>query len=206
MTRTRPNRLHTFSDAVPLRPGARPLVVVSVLPVVGGILSWKSPRFRKRPVSFRFQVFLSRPEIIELPLAKAGVVLVLAGVAFKVGAFPFNVWIPDVYQGAPAPTTAFLAVGSKAAGVFALIALTALDNAPFSGTESLLRNILIPVAGLTLLLGNVSALGQQNTKRLLGLSGISHAGFLLLGIIAAILHATIGAVILLVLIKVIKRA
>ncbi len=142
---------------------------------------------------FRFdhlQSFLSRPEIQSLPLVKAGVVLVLSGIAFKVGAFPFNVWIPDVYQGAPSPTAAFLAVGSKAAGVFALLLLTTggpvIDNAPFLGMKHMMVNILVPVAGLTLLFGNITALGQVNVKRLLGLSGISHAGFLLIGVIAAI--------------------
>jgi NADH-quinone oxidoreductase subunit N len=132
------------------------------------------------------QIFLSRPEIQSLPLVKAGVVLVLSGVAFKIGAFPFNVWVPDVYQGAPSPTTAFLTIGSKAAGVFALISLTVLSGAPFKLMQHMLVNILVPVAGLTLLFGNITALGQVNVKRLLGLSGISHAGFLLIGVLAAI--------------------
>lgn len=131
------------------------------------------------------QVFLSRPEIQSLPLVKAGVVLVLTGVAFKIGAFPLNIWIPDVYQGAPSPTAAFLAIGSKGAGVFALITLTVLSGAPFMHMQEMLRNILVPVAGLTLLFGNITALGQVNVKRLLGLSGISHAGFLLIGVIAS---------------------
>lgn len=138
---------------------------------------------------FRFdnlQVFLARPEIQSLPLVKTGVVLVLTGIAFKIGAFPFNIWIPDVYQGAPYPTTAFLAMGSKAAGVFALLTLTVINNAPFMLMQHMLVNILVPVAGLTLLFGNITALGQVNVKRLLGLSGISHAGFLLIGVIAAI--------------------
>lgn len=121
-----------------------------------------------------------------LPLVKAGVALVLAGVAFKVGAFPFNTWIPDVYQGAPSPVTAFLAVGSKAAGVLSLILLCTMYNAPFANIDGLLIAILIPVTALTLLLGNIAALGQRNVKRLMGLSGMSHAGFLLLGVIAAI--------------------
>ena len=136
---------------------------------------------------FRFdhlQVFVTAHA--DLAIVKAGVALTLAGVAFKLGAFPFNVWIPDVYQGAPAPTTAFLAVGSKGAGVFALILLTVLTNAPFRDIDPMLVKILVPVAGLTLLFGNLPALGQRNVKRLLGLSGMSHAGWLLIGVLAAI--------------------
>ncbi len=122
-----------------------------------------------------------------LALVKVAVMLVLGGVAFKVGAFPFNVWIPDVYQGAPAPTASFLATASKGAGVFALVMLTALDGSPFVGMRDTLVNVLVPVTALTLLLGNIPALGQLKVKRLLGLSGISHAGFLLMGVIAAIM-------------------
>lgn len=119
-------------------------------------------------------------------LVKLGVTLVLGGVAFKIGAFPFNVWIPDVYQGAPTPTTAFLATASKGAGVCALVILTAVTGAPFGMMPETLMKVLIPVTGLTLLFGNIPALGQLNVKRLMGLSGISHAGFLLLGVLAAI--------------------
>lgn len=142
---------------------------------------------------FRFdhlQTFLAKLAIIGgghlPPVALAGIVLTLAGVAFKLGAFPFNVWIPDVYQGAPSPSTAFLAVGSKGAGVFALLALAVLPAAPFYGVRGVILDILVPVTALTLLFGNIAALGQNNVKRLMGLSGISHAGFLLLAICATI--------------------
>ncbi len=126
-------------------------------------------------------------------LVQAGAILVLGGVAFKIGAFPFNVWIPDVYQGAPSPTAAFLATGSKAAGVFSLVLLTAVEGAPFAGMKDSVVKILIPVTALTLLVGNIPALGQLNVKRLMGLSGISHAGFLLMGVIAAITAETDSA-------------
>lgn len=132
------------------------------------------------------QVFLARSEVTDLPLVKAGVILTLCGVAFKIGAFPFNLWIPDVYQGAPTPSTAFLTIGSKAVGVFALLGLTVLSRGPFVHMQEMLVSILVPVAVLTLLFGNITALGQLNVKRLLGLSSISHAGFLLIGVIAAI--------------------
>ena len=134
-----------------------------------------------------FLVQLSQANAGHLPpVAIAGIALVLAGVAFKVGAFPFNVWIPDVYQGAPSPVTAFLAVGSKGAGVFALLALVALPYAPFRDVSPVILAILAPIAALTLIFGNIAALGQNNVKRLMGLSGISHAGFLLIAVCATI--------------------
>ncbi len=115
-------------------------------------------------------------------LASAGIVLVLAGVAFKIGAFPFQIWIPDVYQGAPTPVTAFLAVGSKAAG-FAILLILARDV--FASYAWLVTPVLTVMAAATILFGNIAALTQYNVKRILGLSGVSHAGFLLLGVVAA---------------------
>jgi len=125
-------------------------------------------------------------------LASAGIVLVLCGVCFKIGAFPFQIWIPDVYQGAPTPVTAYLAVGSKAAGFAVLLTLVHTAFAPYAG---LVAPVLTVLAALTLIFGNIAALTQHNVKRLIGLSGVSHAGFLLLGVVAS-LHtsAAIGAV------------
>jgi NADH-quinone oxidoreductase subunit N len=115
-------------------------------------------------------------------LAVAGALLVVGGVAFKIGAFPFQIWVPDVYQGAPTPVTAFLAVSSKAAGFAVLLLLVHRVFAP-------LAYVLVPVltllAGATILFGNLSALTQRNTKRLMGLSGVSHAGYLLIGVVAS---------------------
>jgi NADH-quinone oxidoreductase subunit N len=115
-------------------------------------------------------------------LASVGIVLVLAGVAFKIGAFPFQIWIPDVYQGAPTPVTAFLAVASKAGGFAVLLSLTLRA---FSAYDWLVTPILTAMAMATILFGNLAALTQHNVKRLIGLSGVSHAGFLLLGVAAA---------------------
>jgi NADH-quinone oxidoreductase subunit N len=115
-------------------------------------------------------------------LASAGIVLVLAGVAFKIGAFPFQIWIPDVYQGAPTPVTAFLAIGSKAAGFAVLLVLA---NTVFAAYDWLVTPVLTLMAAATILFGNLAALTQHNVKRLIGLSGVSHAGFLLLGVVAA---------------------
>ncbi|HEY4245306.1 MAG TPA: NADH-quinone oxidoreductase subunit N [Lacunisphaera sp.] len=116
-------------------------------------------------------------------LAIAGALLVIGGVAFKIGAFPFQIWIPDVYQGAPTPVTAFLAVSSKAAGFAVLLVLVDQVFAPLS---AILRPVLSIMAAATILFGNLSALTQRNDKRLMGLSGISHAGYLLLGVVASL--------------------
>ena len=114
-------------------------------------------------------------------LASIGIVLVLSGVAFKIAAFPFQIWVPDVYQGAPTPVTAFLAVASKGAGFLVLLALART----FSPCAWLIAPVLTLMAGATLLFGSIAALTQHNVKRLMGLSGVSHAGFLLLGVVAA---------------------
>ena len=110
-----------------------------------------------------------------------GVLLVLVGLGFKIAAFPFQIWAPDVYQGAPSPATAFLAVGSKAAGFVLLLRVlfTAVPEVAAQWT-----NLLILISGITILYGNLCAIPQRNVKRLLGYSSIAHAGYLLLGIAA----------------------
>lgn len=124
-------------------------------------------------------------------LASVGVVLVLAGVAFKIGAVPFQIWIPDVYQGAPTPVTAFLAVASKTAGFAVLLPLVYV----FSPYATLVTTALGIMAGATILFGNLAALTQHNVKRLIGLSGVSHAGYLLVGAIAALsVPQAVGAI------------
>lgn len=124
-------------------------------------------------------------------LAKAGIVLVLAGIAFKIGGVPFQIWIPDVYQGAPTPVTALLAVGSKAAGFSVLLVLAGV----FAPCKALVIPVLSVMAGATIIFGNLAALTQYNVKRLIGLSGVSHAGYLLIGVIAAYSDSSaVGAV------------
>lgn len=112
-----------------------------------------------------------------------GVSLLLISIGFKVGAVPMQIWIPDVYQGAPTPTTTFLSVASKAAGfAIALRIITPFIETDFlSGPLSLIISIM---AAATLLYGNLAAIGQNNFKRLLAYSSIAHAGFLMLGIAA----------------------
>ena len=107
--------------------------------------------------------------------------LLLVGLAFKVAAVPFQFWVPDVYQGAATPVTAFLSVGSKSAGF--IIAYRLLH--PFLASPVLhgtTISLLVALAGATLLVGNLAAIPQTNFKRLLAYSSISHAGFLLLAL------------------------
>ncbi|NDV62425.1 NADH-quinone oxidoreductase subunit N [Puniceicoccales bacterium CK1056] len=112
-----------------------------------------------------------------------GSVLVLTGIAFKIGVVPFQIWIPDVYQGAPTPVTAFLAVSSKAAGFYLLYLLL---RGPFAALEHVTVPLLTVIAILTLLFGNIAALGQRNVKRVMGMSGVAHAGILLMGLLASL--------------------
>ena len=117
------------------------------------------------------------------PLTLTGIALILGGVAFKLGAFPFHAWIPDVYQGAPTPTTAFLGTASKAAGAFTLVLLA---TGPFAPIALKLAPLLAGVAVLTLLVGNLGALATTDVKRTLALSGVSHAGFILAAVTVAL--------------------
>ena len=111
-----------------------------------------------------------------------GLLLVLVGLGFKIAAFPFQLWAPDVYQGAPSPTTAFLAVGSKAAGFVLLLRVLFLAVPDITAQWS---RLLIVISGITILYGNLCAIPQRNIKRLLGYSSIAHAGYMLLGIAAS---------------------
>jgi NADH-quinone oxidoreductase subunit N len=108
-----------------------------------------------------------------------GLLLVLVGLGFKIAAFPFQIWAPDVYQGAPTPTTAFLAIGSKAAGFVLLLRVLFLAISPVTHQWT---KLFIVISAITILYGNLCAIPQRNLKRLLGYSSIAHAGYLLLGI------------------------
>jgi NADH-quinone oxidoreductase subunit N len=115
---------------------------------------------------------------VESGAASLGMVFVLVALGFKIAAVPFQIWVPDVYQGAPTPVTAYLSVGSKAAGFIVLIRVLQ----PFMTLPQTQRLIAV-IALLTLLYGNLAALPQTNLKRLLAYSSIAHAGYLLIGIV-----------------------
>ncbi len=107
-----------------------------------------------------------------------GFMLVIVALGFKIAAAPFQLWVPDVYQGAPTPITAFLSVGSKAAGFVVLIRLVnTFMDVPLV-REKVVGTMFV-LAALTLIYGNLAALPQTNLKRLLAYSSIAHAGYLL---------------------------
>jgi NADH-quinone oxidoreductase subunit N len=110
-----------------------------------------------------------------------GFLLVLVGIGFKVAAVPFQFWVPDVYQGAPTPVTAFLSVGSKAAGFIVLIRVVETFLAVPQLRGKVIA-ILAALAALTLIYGNLAAMPQNNLKRLLAYSSIAHAGYLLIAV------------------------
>ena len=115
------------------------------------------------------------------PILLIAVGLVVAGLAFKIAAVPFHAWAPDAYQGASAPVAAFLAAGSKAAG---LAALGRVGLVAFGSEARLLSVVLIGLATLSIVVGSFVALAQTDMKRLLAYSSITHAGYALLGLIA----------------------
>jgi NADH-quinone oxidoreductase subunit N len=107
-----------------------------------------------------------------------GVMLILVALGFKIAAAPFQLWVPDVYQGAPTPVTAFLSVGSKAAGFIVLVRVLAVFLA-VPAIQAKVVSVLALLAILTLLYGNLAAMPQDNLKRLFAYSSIAHAGYLL---------------------------
>ena len=127
------------------------------------------------------------------PLLLAGAAMLLVGFGFKVAIAPFHVWTPDVYEGAPTPVTAFMAAGPKAAGFasflrvflfgFPVAAATAAGTAKYAHASWLAA--LAIMAALTMTVGNVVAIAQNNVKRMLAYSSIAHAGYALVGFVAA---------------------
>jgi NADH-quinone oxidoreductase subunit N len=123
------------------------------------------------------------------PAFLVAVVLVFAGMAYKIAAAPFQFWCPDVYEGAPTSVAAFLAVASKGAGFAAILRFVGAATGGGQGlTEALtahnesVRIVLLGMALVTMTIGNVAALRQRNAKRLLAYSAIAHAGYLLMGV------------------------
>ncbi|MGE0490886.1 MAG: NADH-quinone oxidoreductase subunit N [Vulcanimicrobiota bacterium] len=114
-------------------------------------------------------------------LVRAGMMLVLAGLAFKVSAVPLHNWTPDVYEGAPTSVTAFMSVATKAAALTVLIRIFAHQKGEFSPVWMAMVGGLVVTSVLT---GNLMALAQTRVKRMLAYSGIGHAGYLLMAITA----------------------
>lgn len=112
-----------------------------------------------------------------------GAGLVLVGLGFKVGAVPFHMWTPDVYQGAPSTVTAFMAVGAKAGGFAALLRVFVVAFSQSLAITANLTTILWVMAAITMIVGNVLAISQRNIKRMLAYSSIAHAGFILMAFV-----------------------
>ena len=128
-----------------------------------------------------------------------GILLVVFGMLFKVAAVPFHVWTPDAYEGAPTPVTAFMSVGPKAAAFAMFLRLFAGEIGAFSPPafanvfapdRAPWINILWIASALTMIYGNLAALTQDNVKRMLAYSSIAHAGYALLGLVAASEYGT----------------
>ncbi|MHB1133763.1 MAG: NADH-quinone oxidoreductase subunit N [Chloroflexota bacterium] len=115
------------------------------------------------------------------PLPLLGMVLIVCGLGFKITAVPFQMWAPDVYQGAPTPVTAFLSVASKASGFAVLVRLMTTALGPLQVEW---QTIFAALAVVTMTVGNLAAIPQQNIKRLMGYSSIAMAGYLLVGMAA----------------------
>jgi len=124
---------------------------------------------------------LTSGELAVAPLLIVGVMLVVVGLGFKIAMFPFHMWAPDVYQGAPTPIAAFMSTGSKAAGFAVLLRVLASAT---GGTAPDWGQILSILAILTMFIGNIAAISQKNLKRMLAYSSIAHAGYVLVGVVA----------------------
>jgi NADH-quinone oxidoreductase subunit N len=134
--------------------------------------------------------FLAETTLVDDGVLLLGIVFLLVGLAFKVGAAPFHMWTPDVYQGAPTPVTTFMAAATKAAAFAALLRILV-------GAFDLYRVDWRPaIAGLaivSLLVGSIAALAQTDVKRMLAYQSIAHAGYILIGVQAATIKGTSAA-------------
>jgi NADH-quinone oxidoreductase subunit N len=121
-------------------------------------------------------------EMSDDPLILAGIALVAVGLAFKVSIAPFHQWTPDVYQGAPTPVTSFMAVATKVAAFAVFLRFFVVALGP---SVEIWQPALAALATISILVGNVGALGQRSLKRLLGYSGIAQGGYVLVGVVVA---------------------
>lgn len=127
---------------------------------------------------------LAKPEInisLSHPIFVIAIVILLAGLGFKIAAVPFHQWSPDTYEGAPTPIAAYISVAPKLAG-FAIILRIFYVSLPAAKNEWVIFLVLISILSMTL--GNLVAIAQKNIKRLLAYSSIAHAGYILIGVVA----------------------
>jgi NADH-quinone oxidoreductase subunit N len=125
---------------------------------------------------------VSKPGVGSDALLLIGVALTFVGIAFKASIAPFHQWTPDVYEGAPTPITGFMAVATKAAAFALLLRYTGQALVPIADHW---QPALAALAVVTIVVGNVGAMGQRSLKRMLGYSGVAHAGYLLVGVVVS---------------------
>jgi NADH-quinone oxidoreductase subunit N len=125
---------------------------------------------------------IGKGDLLTDPLLLTGIALALVGIAFKASVAPFHQWTPDVYEGAPTPVTAFMAVATKAAAMG--LALRFFDTALIDA-QSDWGPAIAALAGITIVVGNVGALGQSSVKRLLAWSSVAQAGYMLGGVVVS---------------------
>src|SRR5512138_874750 len=178
--------LATYSLAAYLRRGRRPAEAAFKYLVLGAISSalflYGSALVFGATGSTLF-VELRRGAGSALHLAGLG--LVAAGLAFKIGAVPFHAWTPDVYEGAPTPVTAFMAAGVKTAAFALLVRIFLSAEGGSAATASSFGGIISGLAVLTMVFGNLLALPQRSVKRMLAYSSVAHAGYLLVGVVSS---------------------
>jgi NADH-quinone oxidoreductase subunit N len=130
---------------------------------------------------------ISSQGILGSPALLMGIVLLVAGFGFKIASVPFQMWVPDVYEGAPTPVTAYLSVASKAAGFAVIIRVFYEAFGPVSLDWGVIFAVL---AAITMTVGNIVALTQKNIKRMLAYSSIAQAGYVMIGLAAVTVEAT----------------
>lgn len=124
--------------------------------------------------------FTAHPDVLHHPMVLGGMALMTVGFGFKIAMFPFHMWAPDVYEGAPTVVAGFMATGVKAAAFAALIRVFFVSFAPLQADWT---TIMWVAALLTMTIGNLVAISQTNIKRMLAYSSIAHAGYLLIGFV-----------------------
>jgi NADH-quinone oxidoreductase subunit N len=172
-----PLRQHTTTAGLHLEAGMKYLLFGVV--ATGLMLFGMSYLFGLSGTTSLAAIAPQLPELFRQPAAVVAIALILLGFFYKLALFPLHFWVPDVYQGAANETTAFIATVPKLAAVALLIRLVGLVDAH----GDMLVNALMVCAVLSMFYGNLSALAQTDIKRILGFSGISHAGFVLVGLL-----------------------
>ena len=127
------------------------------------------------------QAALAHPDPTKFPLTVVGMALIVVGLSFKVAAAPFHTWAPDVYEGAPAPITGFMATAVKAAAFAFFLRVLGVAFMPLKANW---EPVLVTLSILTMFAGNLMAFVQTNIKRMLAFSGVAHTGYLLMGLVA----------------------